>query len=896
MTNPASGSGRSRTSPWDGSAAPPNSGSAALPPRWSLLRPLGEGGQAEVWLAEDLELAEKVAIKVFRADLPAAARERLRREVRLGRTLHHPGLVRVHELIEFSNRLAIVMEWIPGGSLADRITRGPLPISTILDLVGQALEALAHLHSNRVVHRDVKPSNLLLTTAGGVKLADLGLARSLVAASDVTRTNTAVGTPAYMSPEQLMGREPQPATDLYSLGATIFELLTGRRPFDTPPEGPDPRLSARPESPRRLRPDCPRWLARFTARLLEREPRDRFPDAERALAAFERRRPALSRRIRRRIAAGVASAATVMLVAFGLWHAGGDDLAGVAVSGSEVVALDRRGRELWRRGFPGFTPVSLVADLLGGRTPEVVVALHTPDPGSPEGTSDLLVLTADGSPAASTESTLSEFRSAFPDLAPASLGPHVDALDLRGDGTLQLVWTAPHARWYPTVIGGWDLRRGTPPQLLLLNSGSVHNLVSADLDRDRRPELLVVAVNNPLGFQNVLAILRGVSQLDPRSPPRQTSPDLLSGWTTSGLTGGSYRPSYTPLGPFAGPARVTRATPQGIWLAVGDATIRLDADGNPAGSRLHGRGQRPRVEFWDDLAASCRLLETEPVDWAEITAGMETRHPEAIDELPMRVAAALLVGRSLARAGRHEDAVAALEAARLHAPDDLDIALRLGERLAVAGRAAEAERALARACRTGSKGRGPLDAVIARTILAAWHGHDVEPPVRFWETQMANSQADPLARHLRGLAAFARGDWSSPSLIPRVEPALFPAIAVLQAWAALERGADPTTVRLRVEQIAANPELRDLAAVLLAEVDRRAGRTADAAASALAALAELERRGRESWESFAWIALADRVLADALEDAGRPDEAAHHRSRARRIAPGTWFGRTVTDR
>ena len=157
---------------------------------------MGRGGQAEVWLARDTELDVLVAIKVFRADLTPTQRERLRREVMLGRTLQHPGLVRIFELIDGGDRLAVAMEWVPEGSLAQRLESGRLPVDEVVRVAEQVLEVLAYLHGQNVVHRDIKPSNLLVDSENRIRLADLGLARPLDDDRGLTRTLASVGTPA----------------------------------------------------------------------------------------------------------------------------------------------------------------------------------------------------------------------------------------------------------------------------------------------------------------------------------------------------------------------------------------------------------------------------------------------------------------------------------------------------------------------------------------------------------------------------------------------------------------------------------------------------------------------------------------------------------------------------
>lgn len=879
------------TQSWSGELQARPAGDPELPRRWRAVRWVAQGGQAEVWLAHDGELDESVAVKLFRPELTPAARERLRREVRLGRSLQHPNLVRIYELIEVGERLAIVMEWVPGGSLAERLQRhGPLAISEVIEVARQVLEALAHLHARQVVHRDVKPSNLLVGGDGEIKLADLGLARSIVEGSEVTWTCAAVGTPAYMSPEQLLGWEAGPASDLFALGATLFELATGQRLFDPPRSASgEPRLTTRAPSPRRLRPDCPAWLARFILRLLERQPGDRFRDARQALTALERRRLLVSPRWRRGLLGGALAASLVVAVGVALWLGVQRDLTSVTTAGSQVIALDQRGRELWHREFPGFEPVPIPADVLGDPTPEVIVALRNPPVASPEGTTDLIVLAGDGAVAASAASTLSQLRIYFPDFAPSSSGPFVTPMDLDGDGSADLAWTTPHARWYPTVLGGWNLRARGAPRALFVNSGSLHEVVSADLDGDGRPEVVATGINNPLGFQRVLLIVPVGQELE-RAGDTFASPDLATATNDALSLSAAAVPAYVPLGPFAGAARIASAGPAGITLKVGEEVIALDASGNPASHGLAGRGWKPRARFWRELGLACRALESGVGSLSTIRAGLAQAHGAVLAEPPMQLATTLLLARSLARAGAHEAAAAALAEAAVEMPDELDLPLRQGEQLAIAGRFVEAEEALLRSRRLGLAGRGPLDALVALALLDAWQGESVEGVAAFWESQMSGRRPSTTGQDLRALAAFAAADWASPLLDEAGKESVLVAAPFIRLWAAHERGAEEGVIQLAAERLSADPELVAHGRLLLARLATRRGHTRQAGSLARTALEELERRGRESWEVFAWVALAERVLAEALIAAGRPAEAASHLARAHRLAPGAWFG------
>jgi len=234
--------------------------------RYQLDAMVGRGGSAEVWSATDEALGRKVAVKVVTASGGEDA-GRVGDEARLLARLSHPGLVPVYDAgTDEAGRPWVVMELVVGETLADALRRGPLaPVRTAE--VGRVLaEALAHVHAEGLVHRDVKPANVLLGRDGRVRLTDFGIAR-LVDAAKVTATGLTVGTASYLSPEQVTGSQVGPPSDVYSLGLVLLECLTGAREYPgTAVEVALARLSRQPEVPADLPAGWPGLLEAMTAR------------------------------------------------------------------------------------------------------------------------------------------------------------------------------------------------------------------------------------------------------------------------------------------------------------------------------------------------------------------------------------------------------------------------------------------------------------------------------------------------------------------------------------------------------------------------------------------------------------------------------------------------------
>ena len=295
--------------------------------RYRLERPLGHGGMASVYLARDTELDRPVAVKVLAENAAGddGLRKRFVREARLAARLSHPNVVSVFDAGQDDGRPYLVMEHVEGETLADLLARrGRLPPEDVRGLGLQAARGLAHAHAAGLVHRDVKPQNLLLRDDGTLKIADFGIARAAEGTA-LTQAGTVLGTAAYLSPEQALGEQATAASDVYSLGAVLYELLTGEPPyeFDSLADLAEKQREHAIRSVRELAPDVPRDLEDIVMRCLARNPAYRPSDLERALTpdgeepptrpmrAPRRRRP--GRRLLWLGAAGAAALAAILL-------------------------------------------------------------------------------------------------------------------------------------------------------------------------------------------------------------------------------------------------------------------------------------------------------------------------------------------------------------------------------------------------------------------------------------------------------------------------------------------------------------------------------------------------------------------------------------------------------
>lgn len=322
---------------------------------------LGDGGMAEVYDGFDVRLNRPVAIKVLRASVAAddSMRRRFEREARSAAGLSDPNVVGVYDSGEDDGIAYLVMERLPGPTLADRIAEGPLPPGEVVVIATDVLAALDAAHAIGLVHRDIKPGNILLTDTGRAKVADFGIAKSVDAApadptvADLTQVGMVIGTPAYLAPERVAGRPATTHTDLYAVGVVMYEALAGRKPVlgDSPAAVAEAARRSPPPDLATAAPGTPAWLVDVVDRALAPRVEDRYPTA-RAMLDDLRSHGDGGLAWAGMGAYGATQLAEGTQVATGGYDGDGDDASGVPTAEQVAVTTSPRGLHSRRRPSP----------------------------------------------------------------------------------------------------------------------------------------------------------------------------------------------------------------------------------------------------------------------------------------------------------------------------------------------------------------------------------------------------------------------------------------------------------------------------------------------------------------------------------------------------------------
>jgi len=509
--------------PTEGSSEPPHVVRGAwIGGRYEVMEELGRGGYGVVFGAWDRELRRHVALKVRRSDRSDPLSERrFRSEAALARDVVHPNLVRAFDIGAEGDLLYLVLEKVDGSTLAKRLDEtGALSIEATLRLAEALLEALDALHTVGIVHRDVKPSNVLLITDSddgfSVKLGDLGIARKIDSfETRLTQGEAFLGTLAYLPPEILSGEEATFRSDLYSLGVTLCEAILDDLPGDAKDTLANVlsrrRTLITARALRLAHPELPRWLADWLEHLLDPIPAKRYSSAAAALSDLRAQKsPGRRRRAARALGVVTVLAATSAL----LWLAWGErtlDYRGLRADGGNVVAVGSRGERLWTlehvspwsmgriplvrlepRGKQALALIRCGEDLPVGADGEAILELLNPDTGA-----ELRRVRLGFRP---LPGVFQAFSSSF-------LPSQVEALDLNDDGVDEVVVVLNHLPSWPSLVFLYETATDQS-RILLTGAGHQVFLAAGDLDGDAKRELIFSGYSTLMRRLRVLSAVR----------------------------------------------------------------------------------------------------------------------------------------------------------------------------------------------------------------------------------------------------------------------------------------------------------------------------------------------------------------------------------------------------
>jgi len=659
--------------------------------RFLLGRVLGSGGSGVVFEARDLRLGQLVAVKVLHPGrIDAQSLERIRREVHAARG-GHPHVAAVYDLHEADGLHFLSMELVEGESLRNRLRREErLPLDETIRIGAQIASALVHLHARGIVHRDVKPGNILLTPDGDAKLCDMGLARPVEEGVTVTEAATVVGTPAYMAPEQATGEELTAATDVYALGLTLYRMLAGIPPLveATALSTLARRQKERPPSVRREAPDTPRWLARLLDRILDPNPRER-PSAEaveRALAGGRFRfRPR-----RRTVAAAVVLVVAAVAVPGIYSQIRRGETVRFRVEGSSVFGLDSEGRTTWTRSLGSDETGIVRADFDGDGNEELAAVTDDLQSWRKDQRHFATVSIFDLHGHLLVSARLRDLIGNWCYSFPLRLVAGLQAVDLDEDGRSELLVLCRQAHFFPfELLVYWPARKEW--QTVLEHPGYIRSITA--LPDAHRPVLRFVGLAN----RPIYAPVAGEIVLDPAGLGSSTLNDHLRLRPGARSVPGAFLAWYTILDPadaeFMGDTARLEVHEDGGSTIHGETgtVLRLDRWGNPEPGPNAGRNLGDlRCGFLREMGWLRTYTKSANVD--SIKARVRTfreRFAPLLAEQPYRITLDVVEARCLARVGGVDEAIAVLTPTVRDTHSE-DAVVLLANLLGIAGRLREA--------------------------------------------------------------------------------------------------------------------------------------------------------------------------------------------------------------
>lgn len=824
--------------------------------RYEVRALLGRGGHATVYRVFDRLLNGEVALKVVHPERdPERALARLQREAGVAREHLSPHLVRVFDLGQGDGRIYLTMEILSGGSLRDHLRQGRLSIAEALQIAEAVLRGLAALHAKEVVHRDVTPGNILFSESGEAKLCDFGLVRRLGREETrVTLEAGILGTVGYASPEQLLGKDVGPRSDLYAMGVVLFEMLTGRLPNEAASEL-GLRLAALSRAPdvRRLRPEAPGWLAELVARLLERRPADRVPSAEAALAVLARQSAPPRYRLRRRLAWAGAAA----LVSLALTGALATRTRGAAAfshlvnaEGTGIAAIGTNGERLWtiEAVEPEIADRAAFARITPGGPRLLAIVLARPREWSPEAISTLSFLHP-GSGRVVKEVKLPSGANYFPNDPPRFFFASARAVDLDDDGVDEVLVNyahVPEAPFYTVLYAP----RFDQARVVFYSRGGQDFRGATDLDGDGMRELLFAGINNGWNWVNAAAAVR----LDPRSLTHgdflgaAAAPDVITQPTQWRLL---HWYAILPRGHLEGPNCLTidENRKELTVRYLSGRTWTLGFDGFPPGPKDVNRAMRQgaRRAAYEHLWEAERLRRAGMLDLAMTEAGAALEAARRARETWLSQYAERLQAKILVFQGELEEAEARFVSLAERAEDAPEVAYDAAVAFHLHGDLSRAvawyERGLGRksAMGAGQSKHEFLKGEVLALVEAKRYADALAAVARFGATYPV------WESHMWIFREYVR--WRAGER-PEIDASVPPNWTDLERYWELEfvfaRGGDQTEILRRVDRfLSEQPKTRAELLSLRAELLARLGRPGEASEVARSAL-ELGRaeRGR----------------------------------------------------